>query len=111
MCFNSCEIIKILWFEKIKLLLEEKNIAPHGARAAFICALALTLPNGMTQMAEGRIDGHLCFPPRGDAGFGYDPIFTPNGYSKRFSEMDPLEKNKISHRYLALEKFTAHCFK
>ena len=53
---------------------------------------------------EGQVHGHLSFPPRGDRGFGYDPIFVPQGDARTFGELDPAEKDAISHRALAFEK-------
>ena len=71
----------------------------------FMCVLALCLPDGSNHLFEGRVDGTLTFPPRGSRGFGYDPIFTPDGYGITFGEMDPAEKNRISHRARAFDKF------
>jgi len=73
--------------------------------AYFICMLCLCLPDGAVHFFEGRIDGMLTFPPRGEKGFGYDPIFIADGYKISFAEMDPQEKNSISHRARAFEKF------
>lgn len=77
-------------------------------RAAwFICALAVAWPKGPIVAVEGRIDGGLCFPPRGEGGFGYDPIFVPQGGAMTFGEMDPATKDAISHRaqaFAALKK-------
>ncbi|MDE3059612.1 MAG: RdgB/HAM1 family non-canonical purine NTP pyrophosphatase [Pseudomonadota bacterium] len=73
--------------------------------AYFICTLALSVPGKDTQVFEGRIDGRLTFPPRGNKGFGYDPIFIPHGYDITFGEMDPMEKNRISHRARAFAEF------
>lgn len=89
-------------FDKIKKLLEAKNINPNGAKAAFIAVLALTLPNGKTLMAEGKVTGQLCFPPRGEQGHGYDPIFIPDGDTRTFAEMTMDEKNRYSHRARAV---------
>lgn len=77
----------------------------HDNRAAFICVLALALPDGQEWLFEGRIDGALTFPPRGTKGFGYDPIFIPEGYTITFAEMDAAEKNRISHRARAFAGF------
>lgn len=66
--------------------------------AWFTCALALAWPNGPAVVVEGRIEGALSFPPRGDRGFGFDPIFRPDGYEITFGEMDSAEKDRISHR-------------
>lgn len=74
-------------------------------RAHFVCALALAAPGEQTGIYEGRVFGALTFPPRGDRGFGYDPIFVPEGYRFTFGEMDPKEKHAISHRARAFAKF------
>jgi XTP/dITP diphosphohydrolase len=72
--------------------------------AFFTCALAVAWPEGPVVAVEGQVHGHLSFPPRGDRGFGYDPIFVPQGDTRTFGEMDPAEKDAISHRALAFEK-------
>jgi XTP/dITP diphosphohydrolase len=72
--------------------------------AYFICALALAVPGRETQVFEGRIDGALAFPPRGEKGFGYDPIFLPEGESETFGEMDPARKHAMSHRARAFAR-------
>lgn len=66
--------------------------------AAFICVLALAWPDGSVETFEGRVDGDIVWPPRGDHGFGYDPIFVAKGMSRTFAELDPAEKHRISHR-------------
>lgn len=66
--------------------------------AAFICTLALASPDGSCEIFEGRIEGMLVWPPRGNGGFGYDPMFQPVGESRTFGEMSPGEKKAISHR-------------
>lgn len=81
-----------------------------GDRAAFICALALAWPDGHVEAVEGRLEGTLTFPPRGGRGFGYDPIFIPDGYSITCGEMDPAEKQAISHRADAFQKLKLLCF-
>lgn len=78
--------------------------------AHFVCVLALGWPDGHCEIFEGRIDGVLDFPPRGDRGFGYDPIFVPEGYDVSFGEMDPDHKHAISHRARAFAKLVAACF-
>jgi XTP/dITP diphosphohydrolase len=85
--------------------LKQKKLEPTGQAAYFICVLALTSPQGKTEIFEGRIDGQLTFPPRGKSGFGYDPIFVPEGYSQTFGEMDSSAKHSMSHRARAFEKF------
>ena len=72
--------------------------------ARFVCALSLAWPDGHTETFEGELKGVLIFPGRGDKGFGYDPIFVPDGYHKTFAEMDPEEKHAISHRADAFRK-------
>ena len=79
--------------------------------AAFICVLSMAWPDGHVESFEGRVEGVLEFPPRGEKGFGYDPIFVPNGYDVTFAEMEPQNKHAISHRADAFEKFVAACFK
>ena len=75
--------------------------------AHFACALALVWPDGHAEWFEGRIDGTLVWPPRGDRGFGYDPMFVPGGRDETFGEMDPAEKHRISHRADAFAKLVA----
>lgn len=76
-------------------------------RAWFTSALAVAWPDGPAVVVEGRIDGTLTFPPRGDRGFGYDPIFVPEGYGETFGEMDPALKDSISHRARAFARLKA----
>ena len=79
----------------------------NGRRAWFTSALAVAWPNGPAVVVEGRVDGLLTFPPRGDRGFGYDPIFIPEGHSQTFGELDPALKDSISHRARAFAKLKA----
>ncbi len=80
-------------------------------RAAwFICALAVAWPKGPLVVFEGRVDGTLTFPPRGNRGFGYDPIFVPQGRKQTFGEMRPEAKDVISHRAKAFEALKASLF-
>jgi len=76
-------------------------------RANFTCALALAAPNGDDTVFAGRVFGHIQWPPRGGRGFGYDPIFVPEGYQETFGEMDPALKNDLSHRMRAFELLMA----
>jgi XTP/dITP diphosphohydrolase len=78
--------------------------------AWFTCALAVAWPEGPAVVVEGRIDGTLTFPPRGNRGFGYDPIFIPEGGKLTFGQMDPAEKDAISHRARAFAKLKAALF-
>jgi XTP/dITP diphosphohydrolase len=79
-------------------------------RAYFACALALAWPDGDLVAVEGRVHGSLTFPPRGHRGFGYDPIFVPEGHRLTFGEMDPAAKHAISHRAQAFAKLVAGLF-
>jgi XTP/dITP diphosphohydrolase len=81
--------------------------ASHDTRAHFVCVLALAATGAQTQLYEGRVYGSLTFPPRGDKGFGYDPIFVPEGFRFTFGEMDPPVKHAMSHRAKAFAKFVA----
>jgi XTP/dITP diphosphohydrolase len=74
------------------------------SRAKFVCALCVAQPSGEMQVFEGEVHGHLAFPPRGDRGFGYDPIFIADGMDQTFAEIDPAQKHAISHRAKAFEK-------
>ena len=74
-------------------------------RARFICALCLAWPNGETSIYEGQVEGDMIWPPRGDKGFGYDPIFQALGDKLTFAEIDPAEKHAKSHRADAFAKF------
>lgn len=82
--------------------------AGHGAH--FICALALAWPDGHVEAFEGRVDGMIVWPPRGDKGFGYDPIFQPLGHDISFAEMDPAAKHAMSHRADAFRQLVAASF-
>jgi XTP/dITP diphosphohydrolase len=87
--------------------------APRPWRAAFVSVLALAWPDGAEEAFEGRVDGILVFPPHGTAGFGYDPIFLPDGHDRTFGEMSSEEKHGIpadgslalSHRARAFQRF------
>ncbi|MDP1630524.1 MAG: RdgB/HAM1 family non-canonical purine NTP pyrophosphatase [Caulobacter sp.] len=78
--------------------------------AWFTSALAVAWPDGPAVVVEGRVDGELVFPPRGDRGFGYDPIFMPTGHDQTFGEMDPVQKDAMSHRARAFEMLKAALF-
>ena len=88
---------------------ELEAAGPDASRDAhFACALSIAWPNdGQKESFEGRVDGTLVWPPRGDKGFGYDPMFVPAGYEQTFAEMDPEAKHRISHRARAFEKLVA----
>ena len=88
----------------------EERLEATGSedRAAwFTCALAVAWPGGPAVVVEGRVDGTLTFPARGTRGFGYDPIFIPEGLAETFGEMDPAAKDALSHRTRAFAKLKA----
>lgn len=78
--------------------------------AWFWCVLAIAWPDGRQAVFEGRASGQLTWPPRGDLGFGYDPVFVPEGYDQTFAELDPAEKHRISHRADAFTKLVSAVF-
>lgn len=94
--------------EKVWSSLDAQEV-PAPRRAAFVCALALVWPDGGSEIFEGRVEGQLVWPPRGDRGFGYDPMFLPEGRSHTFGEMAPEEKHAISHRARAFVKLKDRC--
>ncbi|HEY1931837.1 MAG TPA: non-canonical purine NTP pyrophosphatase [Acetobacteraceae bacterium] len=84
--------------------------AAEDRRAWFVAALCLAWPDRHTETFVGRIDGTVVWPPRGDKGFGYDPMFLPAGGAQAFGEIDPDRKHAISHRARAFEQLVAACF-
>ena len=80
-----------------------------GPRANFTCALCLAWPDGATELFEGKVYGHLVWPPRGGKGFGYDPMFVADGQPMTFGEMEPDAKHAISHRARAFALFAEAC--
>lgn len=79
--------------------------------AAFVCVMVLRFPDGHEEIFEGRTQGHIIWPPRGNAGFGYDPFFVPNGHEKTFAEIPMQEKQKLSHRGAAMKKLIDACIR
>tara|TARA_R110000868_G_scaffold192394_2_gene436833 strand:+ start:256 stop:861 length:606 start_codon:yes stop_codon:yes gene_type:complete len=95
--------------EKVRLgLIEEGTL---NTRAYFIAGLALAWPDGHVEYFEGRVDGDLVWPPRGLKGFGYDPMFKPDGHEITFGEMEPDAKHAMSHRAHAFKQLIDACFK
>jgi XTP/dITP diphosphohydrolase len=92
---------------KVEARIEEEEAGAGDLAAWFTCALAVAWPGGPAVVVEGRVDGTLTFPPRGDRGFGYDPIFVPEGGTQTFGEMDPAAKEAMSHRARAFAKLKA----
>lgn len=91
--------------ERVQRELRENDSS--DASAKFVCALALVRSGQDGELFEGEVHGHLEFPPRGDRGFGYDPIFVADGMTETFGEIDPAQKHAMSHRARAFEKFIA----
>ena len=91
--------------QKVEQRLEEARATDFSAW--FTSALAVAWPGGPAVVVEGRVDGLLAFPPRGGKGFGYDPIFVPEGFDQTFGEMDPAQKDAMSHRARAFAKLKA----
>jgi len=88
----------------------DKLADTENRRARFVCALALCWPDGIMETFEGTVGGDLVWPPRGDRGFGYDPLFIPDGHDITFGEFKPADKHAISHRADAFRKLVAACF-
>lgn len=95
-------------FQKAMTMVHEKIGTAKDRSAYFTSVLALAYPDGRVETFEGRVEGDLCWPPRGLEGFGYDPMFIPKGYDKTFGEMTMEEKQGLSHRAFATEKLINH---
>lgn len=103
--------------ERVEAELEARGaMTPRSRRAAFVAALCLAWPDGHVECVEGRVDGTLVWPPRGDRGFGYDPMFLPDGEDRTFGEMDAEEKHGwapgktgLSHRARAFALLVDQC--
>ncbi len=91
-------------FEYAMARVNEALAGSADRSAYFMCVLALAWPDGRVETFEGRVDGQIIWPARGDKGFGYDPIFVADGYDITFAEMEPSAKHSISHRAKAFEK-------
>jgi XTP/dITP diphosphohydrolase len=91
--------------ERVWRELQEKGA--HDLTARFVCVLALAQPDGSVETFEGEARGCVVWPPRGEYGFGYDPIFQPDGHERTFGEMRHDEKLPLTHRARAFEKFVA----
>ncbi len=89
---------------------ERELAGRQDRRAAFVCVLCLAWPDGEVMSFEGRCHGELVWPPRGEQGFGYDPIFRPEGHDITFGEMAPAEKHRIDHRSRAFAKLVPAVF-
>jgi XTP/dITP diphosphohydrolase len=91
--------------ERVLNALTETRSTNRTAR--FVCVLALVLPDGREFVFEGAVGGHLATAPRGEQGFGFDPIFIPVGHAITFGEMEPAKKHAMSHRAVAFARFAA----
>lgn len=94
-------------FARIQRELAERGNTDAHPAACFICDLCLAWPEGKTVHFEGRVDGTLTFPPRGEHGFGYDPIFMPEGHAHTFGEIPAAQKHSMSHRARAFSQLVA----
>ena len=98
----------VLAMSKVEDALQAKRA--QDRRAHFVAALALGWPDGHLETFVGRVYGTLVWPPRGNHGFGYDPMFVPDGHTQTFGEFDPAYKHSISHRADAFRQLVASCF-
>ncbi len=91
---------------RVERELQERGAdTPEARRANFTCALTIAWPDAIHATFAGKVFGRPVWPPRGGEGFGYDPIFLPDGHAQTFGEMEPAEKHAISHRARAFEAF------
>lgn len=88
-----------------RLLSECQNIPEEHRQAAFVCVLAFVTPEGVEQLFTGRVAGRILSEARGEAGFGYDPLFLVDGFERSMAELELAEKNAVSHRAQAFDKF------
>jgi XTP/dITP diphosphohydrolase len=103
-------------FARVERELTMRGVEPNGAKAHFVSALVIGWPDGHQELFEGRVHGTLTFPPRGSAGFGYDPFFVPEGQMRSFGEMSSIEKHGLpplgrglSHRARAFMALATAC--
>jgi XTP/dITP diphosphohydrolase len=97
-------------FARAMALVSERMGDAADRRAWFVAALCLAWPDGHTETYVGRVDGTVVWPPRGDKGFGYDPMFIPEGGAVTFGEMEADRKHAVSHRARAFAQVMASCF-
>ena len=88
-----------------------RELGDQDRSARFVAVLALAWPDGGIELFRGEVPGRLVWPARGERGFGYDPIFVPEGGTETFGEMEPAEKHKISHRACAFAKLVDGCLR
>jgi XTP/dITP diphosphohydrolase len=94
----------VMAMDKVWQLLEDKD-APEPRRARFVSVLCLAWPDGRDAVFRGEAEGRIVWPMRGQNGFGFDPVFLPDGETETFGEMDPARKHEISHRAAAFARF------
>ncbi|HEX4369011.1 MAG TPA: RdgB/HAM1 family non-canonical purine NTP pyrophosphatase [Rhodopila sp.] len=97
-------------FGQAMALVHERIGDNPDRRAWFVAALCLAWPDGHTETFLGRVDGEVVWPPRGEKGFGYDPMFVPAGSGRTFGEIDPEQKHAVSHRARAFAQLLTSCF-
>ncbi|MGQ0662721.1 MAG: RdgB/HAM1 family non-canonical purine NTP pyrophosphatase [Pseudomonadota bacterium] len=97
-------------FSRAMRRLEAALAGASDRRAFFVAALALAWPDGQVETFRGEVHGRLVWPPRGEHGFGYDPMFVPDGHEQTFAEMEPAAKRRIGHRGVAFRKLAAALF-
>jgi len=96
--------------QRVANALKQRGAWQHeGPRANFTAVLCLAWPDGEAALFEGKVYGHLVWPPRGSKGFGYDPMFVADGHALTFGEMEPDAKHAISHRARAFHEFARTC--
>jgi XTP/dITP diphosphohydrolase len=88
-----------------------RELGDQDRSARFVAVLALAWPDGILELFRGEVAGNLVWPPRGERGFGYDPIFVPEGGVETFGEIDPARKHRISHRARAFAKLVDGCLR
>ena len=96
--------------KKVWELLEERQ-APEPRTARFKCTLCVAWPDGHDEIFSGAVEGRIVWPMRGENGFGFDPVFQPNGLTQTFGEMDPARKHRMSHRAAAFERLVSECLR
>lgn len=99
----------VMAMTKVWNLLDEKQV-PAPRKAQFNATLCLAWPDGHDELFVGQVDGQVVWPMRGTNGFGFDPVFLPDGKEETFGEMDPSEKAAMSHRTRAFQKLVEGCF-
>ncbi len=91
---------------KVEEKLQAVGAVTGGARRGrFVAVLCLAFPDGFTELYRGEVEGTMVWPPRGSGGFGYDPMFVPDGLTRTFAEITPAEKHAVSHRARAFARF------